>query len=463
MLQEFPDVFAEPTTLPPAKSHDHHIPLKSNAIPVSIRPYRYNFFQKNEIEKQVSEMLNNGMIQPNHSPFSSPVLLVKKKDGSWRFCIDYRELNNMTIKDKFPILLVDDLMDELNGSCIYSKIDLRAGYHQIRIWIEDIPKTAFRTHQGHYEFKVMPFGLTNAPATFQSFMNQVFSPYLRKFVLVFFDDILIYSASLQDHVVHLRKVLVILRKEQLFTKLSKCSFAQAKVEYLGHIITQEGVATDPAKVEAMTSWPIPKTIKGLRGFLGLTGYYRRFIRSYGIISRPLTNLLKKNAFHWDTSADTAFLLLKQAMISAPVLALADFSKVFVVETDACSTGIGVVLMQDNKPIGFFSKALAHKHLGLSTYEKEFLVVLSVVDRWRHYLQGAHLIIKTDHQSLKYLLEQRVHTILQQKGLTKLLGLDYEVQYKKRTENRVADALSRRGEKAAECHAISSDEPHGCRK
>ncbi|XP_019225505.1 PREDICTED: uncharacterized protein LOC109207079 [Nicotiana attenuata] len=432
LLHQYVDVFAEPTSLPPKRNHDHHIPLKADEIQSVSGHTGINFFKKNKIEKQVNEMLHNGLIQPSHSPFSSPVLLVKKKDGSWRFCIDYRELNNMTIKDKFPIPLVEDLMDELCGSSVYSKIDLRAGYHQIRMGESDIYKTAFRTHLGHYEFRVMPFGLTNAPATFQSLMNHVFQPYLRKFILVFFYDILVYSPSMSTHVIHLTKVLEVLRTEQLFAKLSKCSLGQLKVDYLGHIITREGVSTDPSKIEAMSKRPIPNSIKALRGFLGLTGYYRRFIKSYGIISKPLTNLLRKNAFQLNLEAEQAFFQLKKAMTTAP----------------------------EGRPIAFFSKTLAPRHMGLSTYEKEYMAVLSVVDRWRHYLQGSYFIIKTDHHSLKYLLEQRVTTALQQKGLTKLLGLDYEIQYKRGAENKVADALSRRQEEESELCAVSTVDLHG---
>lgn len=218
VLKEFPDVFVEPTSLLPTRDHDHCIPLKSNAVLVSIRPYRYNYFQKNKIEKHVSKMLTNGIIKPSLSVFF-PALLVEK-GWSWRFCIDYRKLNKITIKDKFRIPLVDDLMDELNGSYIYPKINIRVAYHQIRMRVTDIPKNAFRTHQGHYDFKVMPFGLTNASITFQSLMNHVFNPYLRKFVLMFFDDIQIYNASVQEHVIHLMRVSKLLRKEQLFAKLS---------------------------------------------------------------------------------------------------------------------------------------------------------------------------------------------------------------------------------------------------
>ncbi|KAJ4757727.1 polyprotein [Rhynchospora pubera] len=306
----------------------------------------------------------------------------------------------------------------------------------------DIFKTAFRTHNGHYEFVVMPFGLTNAPATFQTLMNNLFKPYIRQFILVFFDDILIYSQSMSDHVVHVSKALQVLADNNLFAKLSKCEFGVSQIEYLGHVISSQGVTTDPHKIDSMVNWPIPKTVKELRGFLGLTGYYRKFIKDYSTIAKPLTELTRKNAFKWNTLAQQSFENLKKAMTEAPVLVLPDYSKRFVIETDASALGMGAVLMQDNKPIAYLSKSLGVKNQGLSTYEKELLALLTAVKKWRHYLIGQPFVIKTDQISLKHLLEQKVHTALQHKSLCVLLGLDYTIEYKKGKENKAADALSR---------------------
>nr|XP_027081138.1 uncharacterized protein LOC113703854 [Coffea arabica] len=340
LLQEYEDIFQTPSSLPPSRSVDHEIPLKPNAQPFKLKPYRYPHCHKEEIKRQVTEMLQKGIVKHSNSPFASPVLLVKKKEGTWRFCVDYRKLNELTIKDKFPIPNVDELLDELAGAVFKTKLDLTAGYHQIKVKPQDTYKTAFQTHCGHFEFLVMPFGLTNAPATFQSLMNQVFQPYLRKFVLVFFDDILIYSPTLEDHLQHLRIVLNLLKDNQLYVKKSKCEFAQKRIDYLGHTITDKGVKMDDSKVNSILQWPVPQTVKELRGFLGLTGNCRRFVKHFGLVCKPLTELLRKDSFKWNSQAQAAFEHLKRLMCSALVLSLPDFKKAFVVETDASGGGIG---------------------------------------------------------------------------------------------------------------------------
>jgi hypothetical protein len=309
------------------------------------------------------------MIQPSHSPYASPIILVKKKDISWRLCIDFRKLNALTIKDKFPVPVIEDLLDELHGARVFSKLDLRSGYHQIRMHKDDIHKTAFKNYFGHFEYLVMPFGLSNAPATFQALMNEIFQEQLRKFILVFFDDILVYSPDMQSHLSHLDITLSILRQHQLAAKRSKCVFGVSHVEYLGHVISAEGVATDPSKFTAIAEWETPQTVTQLRSFLGLAGYYHRFIKDFGLICRPLHDLLKKGKFLWTVSHDSAFKQLQQALIHAPVLALPNFSKAFTLEIDASSSGIGAVIMQQGRPIAYFSAALCPKNAAMSTYEK----------------------------------------------------------------------------------------------
>uniref|UniRef100_A0A0A9D1W1 Reverse transcriptase domain-containing protein n=1 Tax=Arundo donax TaxID=35708 RepID=A0A0A9D1W1_ARUDO len=461
LVQKNAAVFSEPTDLPPQRSCDHSIPLLDGAKPVNLKPYRYSPQLKDEMEKQITEMLQKGIIQHSTSPFSSPVLLVKKKDGTWRFCVDFRKLNAMTVKNKYPMPIVEELLDELNGAMWFTKLDLRSGYHQIRLVNRDEHKTAFKTHQGHYEFKVMPFGLTNAPATFQAVMNDIFADLNRKCVLVFVDDILVYSKTLEEHLQHLQAVFDILAANQFYVKASKCSFAQQKLEYLGHIISIEGVATNPSKIQVIQQWPIPQNAKQLRGFLGLAGYYRKFIKHYGIMSKSLTDLLKKNCiFHWSQVEQQAFNAIKQALTSAPVLKLPDFSKEFVIETDASAVGIGAVLMQGGHPLAFLSKVLGPKNQGLSTYEKECLAVLLAVDKWRAYLQHAEFAIQTDQKSLTQLVDNKLITPMQQKAFVKLMGLQFRIHYKKGIDNKVADALSRlpREDDQEEVQAISVCRP-----
>ncbi|KAL1356594.1 hypothetical protein AAHE18_05G195900 [Arachis hypogaea] len=402
VLEAYHEVFQEPIELPPPREIEHQIHLQHGAEPVNVRPYRYPHYQKEETEKLVEEMLQAGVIRESHSAFSRPVLLVRKKDGSWRFCVDYRALNAITIKDKFSIPNIDEILDELGGAEYFSKIDLRSGYHQIRVRESDILKTAFWTHLGHYEFIVMPFGLTNAPSTFQATMNKLFRPYIRKFVAVFFDDILVYSQSKEEHLCHLHTTLCF---------QDSCHSCQ------------------------------------LRGFLGLTGYYQRFVAQYVHLAAPLTDLLKQSSFHWDHLADLAFERLKAALTHTPVLALPDFSQPFIVETDASSHGIGAVLSQKGHPIAYFSKKLSGRLSMALVYVRELYAITQTVAKWRHYLLGRRFVIKTDHQGLRELMKQVVLTPDQQYYLTKLLGYDFEVMYRSGSSNKAADALSRQGEEA----------------
>ena len=400
LLDRYNSLFSEPTHLPPPRFTDHSIPLIPNSGPVNVRPYRYPHAQKQEIENQISKLLASGWIQPSNSPFSSPVLLLRKKDGSWRMCVDYRALNAITVKDRFPLPTIEELLDELGSARVFTKLDLTSGFHQIRLNASDYAKTAFRTHDGHYEYKVMPFGLCNAPATFQATMNDIFRPLLRKTVIVFFDDILVYSNSEELHLTHLAQVFDILSQHQFFLKLPKCSFGQGEVSYLGHIVSQGSVAPDPAKIQAIVDWPLPKNLKGLRGFLGLSGFYRKFIRLYAAIAQPLTNMLRRDSFKWDHSSLEAFEKLKQAMVSAPVLALPSFSEQFTVQTDASGVAMGAVLLQGGHPIAFFSQAFCPRMSKASAYLRELHAITSAVKRWRQYLLGSYFIIQTDHKSLK---------------------------------------------------------------
>ncbi|GKB51641.1 putative reverse transcriptase domain-containing protein, partial [Tanacetum coccineum] len=330
-VKEFPEVFPEDLPgLPPVRQVEFQIDLIPGATPVDRAPYRLAPSKMQELSNQLQELADRGFIRPSTSPWGAPVLFFKKKDRSFRMCIDYRELNKLIVNNRYPLLRIDDLFDQLQGSSVYLKIGLRSGYHQLRVRDEDITKTSFRTRYGHYEFQVMPFGLTNEPAVFMDLMNRVCKPHLDKFVIVFIDDILIYSRNKEEHANHLRIILELLKKEKLYAKFSKYDFWIHIVQFLGHLINSQGLHVDPAKIEAVKNWASPTTPTEIRQFLGLAGYYRRFIKDFSKIAKSLTELTQKNKkYIWGKDQESAFQLLKQKLCEAPILALPKANDDFV--------------------------------------------------------------------------------------------------------------------------------------
>src|SRR5512137_2738275 len=404
---EYPEVFPEDlTTMPPKREIEFRIDLAPGTAPIYKRPYRMAANELAEAKKQVDEQLQKGYIRPSTSPWGAPVIFVEKKDKTKRMCVDYRALNEVTIKNKYPLPRIDDLFDQLKGAKVFSKIDLRSGYHQLKIRTEDIPKTAFSTRYGLYEFTVMSFGLTNAPAYFMNLMNKVFMDYLDKFVVVFIADILTYSKDEDEHAEHLRLIMEKLRDHQLFAKFSKCEFWLDRVAFLGHMISSNGVKVDPSKVEAVLAWNPPKNVSEIHSFLGLAGYYRRFIEGFSKLSRPMTELLKKERkFQWSTAYEHSFQEMKKRLTTAPVLTLPDIRKDFEIFCDASRQGLGCVLMQERKVVAYASRQLRPHEVNYPTHDLELAAVIHALKIWRHYLIGNRCEVYTDHKSLKYIFTQ----------------------------------------------------------
>ncbi|MFS7997765.1 putative nucleotidyltransferase, Ribonuclease H [Helianthus anomalus] len=405
---DFPGVFPEDLpSLPPPRSVDFRIDLVPGATPVARAPYRLAPSQMQELSSQLQELLDKGFIRPSTSPWDAPVLFVKKKDGSFRMCIAYRELNKLTVKNRYPLPRIDDLFDQIQGASCFSKIDLRSGYHQLRVLEDDIPKTAFRTRYGHYEFIVMPFGLTNALAVFMDLMNRVCKPYLDRFVIVFIDDILIYSKSKADHARHLRLILELLRGKRLYGKFSKCEFWINEVQFLGHIVSSQGIHVDPSKIEAVKNWCTPKSVIEIRSFLGLAGYYRRFIAEFSKIVVPLTTLTQREKpFVWGPEQEESFLTLKNILCNAPVLTLPNGNDDFVVYCDASNRGLGCVLMQRDKVIAYASRQLKVHEKNYTTHDLDLGAVIFALKIWRHYLYGTKCVVFTGHRSLQHIFDQK---------------------------------------------------------
>ncbi|EOY26510.1 DNA/RNA polymerases superfamily protein [Theobroma cacao] len=410
IVSEFPDVFPDDLPrLPPDRELEFPIDLLSGTAPISIPPYRMAPAELKELKVQLQDLVDKGFIRPSISPWGAPVLFVKKKDGTLRLCIDYRQLNRVTIKNKYPLPWIDDLFDQLRGAMVFSKIDLRSGYYQLRIKEQDVPKTAFRTRYGHYEFLVMLFGLTNAPAVFMDLMNRVFHPYLDKFVIVFIDDILL-----------------------------------KEVVFLGHVVSGAGIYVDPKKIEAILQWEQPRTVTEIRSFLGLVGYYRRFVQRFSLIAAPLTRLTRKGVkFEWDDVCENRFQELKNRLTSAPILTLSVSEKEFVVYSDAPKLGLGCVLMQDEKVIAYASRQLMKHETNYLTHDLELAAVVFALKIWRHYLYGERCRIFFDHKSLKYLLTQKELNLRQRRWLELIKDYDLVIDYHPGKANVVTDALSRK--------------------
>ncbi|WVZ57191.1 hypothetical protein U9M48_007605 [Paspalum notatum var. saurae] len=431
ILQEYSNVFPSdiPPGLPPVRGIEHQIDLIPGASLPNRAPYRTN---PEEIQRQVQDLLDKGYVHESLSPCAIPV---PKKDGSWRMCVDCRAINNITIRYRHPIPRLDDMLDELSGAVVFSKVDLRSSYHQIRIKLGDEWKTAFKTKFGLYEWLVMPFGLTNAPSTFMRLMNEVLRTFIGKFVVVYFDDILIYSKSMNEYLEHLRVVFSALRDVRLFGNLEKCTFCTDRISFLGYVVTAQGIEVDEAKVEAIWGWPVPKAITQLRSFLGLAGFYRRFVKDFSTIAAPLNELTKKGVlFSWVPKQENAFNKLKDKLTQAPLLQLPNFNKTFEFECDASGIGMGGVLLQEGKPVAYFSEKFNGPILNYSTYDKELYALVRSFETWQHYLWPKEFVIHSDHESLKHIRSQGKLNRRHAKWVEFIESFPYVVKYKKGKEN-----------------------------
>lgn len=424
----------------------------NNSHPIYSKTYRYPHIHKQEVKKQINEMLNQNIIQPSTSPWSSPVWVVPKKIDSsgkqkWRLVIDYRKLNEVTVGDKYPLPNIEDLLDQLGKCKYFSTIDLASGFHQIEIEKRDIPKTAFSVENGHFEFLRMPFGLRNAPSTFERVMDQVLTGIQNEICMTYLDDIITYSSDLNEHIYRLESVFQRLEKHNLKIQPCKCEFLRKEVAYLGHVVTKDGVKPNPNKIIAIQKYPIPKTQKEIKSFLGLTGYYRRFIKNYSEIIKPLTLLLKKNAnFNFDEKCIESFNKCKELLTNAPILSYPNFDEEFILTTDASNFAIGAVLAQgklgEEKPIAYGSRTLNGAETRYSTIEKELLSIVHFVKHFRPYLFGRKFKIVCDHKPLIWVFSIKDPGSRLARWRLKLEEYEYEIIHKPGKYNKNADALSR---------------------
>lgn len=430
---------------PPARHTQHAIPLVPGARPPARPPYRLTPWERQELEEQVAQLLKAGYIRESSSPFASPVLFVPKPNGKWRMCIDYRALNKITVQNKYPLPRIDQLLDQLASAKVFSGMDLAAGYHQIRIAEEDVPKTAFTTHMGLFEYVCLPFGLSNAPSSFMAVMNSVFREYIGKWLLVYLDDLLIFSNTPDEHLLHIELVLQKLDEHKFYAQLPKCEFFKRELKFLGFVVGQGQLKTDPGKIKAILDYPRPKDVGAVRTFLGMTTYFRRFIEKYAGLTVPLTNLLKKDAvgahMPWDAIHEQAFQELKLRLSAAPILALPDWNKPFEVMADASNFATGAVLLQDGHPVAYESRKLKGAETRYDTREREILALVHAIHAWDPYLRHSEFILWSDHAPLEHLQTQPKLSGRQLRWVELLQQYSHVVRHIPGERN-PADALSR---------------------
>lgn len=448
LCKEYSDIFFKPGDKLTFTSKVKHEIKTTDEIPVHVKTYRYPYIHKEEVQRQINDMLDKGIIRPSSSPWSSPIWIVPKKlDASgqqkWRIVTDFRKLNEKTISDRYPIPNISDILDRLGRAQYFTTLDLASGFHQIEMAKNSIEKTAFTVNNGHYEYTRMPFGLRNSPSTFQRVMDEVLKDLQNKICMVFMDDIIIFSVGLQEHAQNLKLVFSKLREANLKIQLDKCEFLRKEVEFLGHIVTPEGIRPNKKKIEAIKNFPIPKTAREIKSFLGLLGYYRRFIKNFAKLTKPLTKCLKKNEKieHTQEFLDCVN-LCKNVLISEPVLAYPDFEKDFELTTDASGFAIGAILSQNNHPICYASRTLNPAEINYSTIEKELLAIVWSCKYFRPYLFGRKFTIYTDHKPLQWLFSLKEPSSRLVRWRLKLEEFDYSIKYKNGKTNQAADALSR---------------------
>ena len=448
LLMEYKDVFSFRSSDLGHTSLLHHRINTGSKGPIQCPPRRIPQARREDVRRLLREMLDNGIVEPSEGPWSSPIVLAKKKDGTLRFCVDYRKVNTITKRDAYPLPRIDDTLGTLGGSKFFTTMDLASGYWQVEMAPEDRPKTAFSTPEGLYQFKVMPSGLCNAPATFQRLMDRVLGTLKWSSCLVYFDDIIVVGSSFGDHLRHIASVLMKLREAGLKLKPTKCKFFQKQVAFLGHIVSACGIATDPAKTEVIAKWPTPQSRKEVQQFLGLANYYRRFIKNFGTIAKPLHRLTEKNiTFQWTDTCQQAFDNLRKCLMTSPILAHPDWSKSFILDTDASDCGIGAVLSQVNSDgsecvIAYASRSLSRQEQRYCVTRRELLAVVEFVKHFREYLLGRRFTLRTDHGSLVWLKNFKEPEGQLARWLERLEEYDFTVVHRQGSLHNNADALSR---------------------